>query len=140
MPAAAFAGDTDASPRRAPDAGVAPVFFGLWHGTWRRDAGTAADGSVWFRRDSFEGREVLAPGNVHYCRERGGITAHPDGSARLVMGGNVWRGIYRMEGARVPLCFSRSDARPAAFGDSADTFEWLIEPSRGKGLLVPVTK
>jgi hypothetical protein len=140
LPATAIAGDSDAPSRRAANAGVAPVFCGLWHGTWRRDTGPANDGSIWFGRDSFEVREVLAPGNVCFCRERGGITAYPDGSARLVTGGSSWRGIYRVEGARVRLCFSRSGVRPDAFGDSADTFEWLIEPARGKGLLVPVKK
>jgi hypothetical protein len=81
------------------------------------------------REGFLETRHVSADGGVSYGRQAfHGISAAADGPVCLSAGGKSWRGIARLEGPRVRLCFSRSGKQPTCFDVTDDTFEWLIQP------------
>jgi hypothetical protein len=108
-----------------------PLFLGDWHGTWQNERG-AVEVSIDFEKTAYCTREAIPGGVAVYGRTFGGIKAEPAGTACFRQGNEYWRGIYRVEGSRVRLCFSRSGARPTGFGVTANTIEWLIEPTPAK--------
>jgi hypothetical protein len=124
---AAAAIAADSAPGRVRTGEVAPVFAGAWRGTYERNDG-ASEVTVCFERDRYTTRVVIAPGNVAYGGNRGGIRAEPGGKAWIIEGSNCLPAIYRVEGTRVRVCFCRSAARPREFGVTSDACEWLLEP------------
>jgi hypothetical protein len=130
VPSAFGAGKPPADGRGAAPAKAVLVFVGPWHGEQRSAGGTRGTFEFDARKGRLEGRYVLPDGSVCYGGDRfGGITTDADGSAVLTMHGSTLRGIYRVEGPRVRLCFSHTGRRPAGFGVTDDTFEWLIWPA-----------
>jgi hypothetical protein len=130
VPSAFNAGKPSADGRGAAPAKAVFVFDGPWWGEKRAGDGSTGTFEFTARKGLLEGRYVTPDGCVCYGGDRfGGITADADGSAWLTMNGSTWRGIYRVEGSRVRLCFSHTGRRPTGFGVTDNTFEWLIWPA-----------